>query len=96
MSDDRLNQRMNEEAKSVEVFNLTKSSDVFRLLSETVEMPKELEPVIAKIAVIGELGKSSWYEVVYHNGDEWCCYAGSKTFQDGERVLDWKYCTDVL
>ncbi|AFC21603.1 hypothetical protein GAP32_153 [Cronobacter phage vB_CsaM_GAP32] len=74
--------RINEEAKGMEVFDLT--------------TPKELEPVLAKIHTYSELGKSGWYEVVYHNGTEWCCYAGSNTFNDGEKVLSWKYCKDVL
>lgn len=55
-----------------------------------------LEPVLAKIHTVGELGNSSWYEVVYHNGTEWCCYAGSDTFKNGEHVLRWKYCKDIL
>jgi len=55
--------------------------------------PSELEPVLAKIEHINSLGKSSWYEVVYFDGH---CrrYAGSNTFEDGEKVLRWRYCKD--
>jgi hypothetical protein len=55
------------------------------------KIPRKLESVLAEIRAIGELGKSKWYEVVYHDGDKWCCYAGSKTFEDGEKVERWKY-----
>ena len=52
-------------------------------------------PILAKIEHINDLGKSKWYEVVYYD-DGWYSYAGSKTFQDGEQVVDWKYCKDCL
>ena len=52
-------------------------------------------PIIAKIEHINDLGKSKWYEVVYYD-DGWYSYAGSKTFQDGEQVVEWKYCKDCL
>ena len=55
--------------------------------------PSELEPVLAKIEHINSLGKSSWYEVVYFDGN-WRCYAGSSTFKDGEKVVKWRYCKD--
>jgi hypothetical protein len=45
---------------------------------------------------INDLGKSVYHEVVYHNGSEWHSYAGSKTFEDGEQVLKWKYVSDVF
>lgn len=51
--------------------------------------PSELEPVLAKI----EHGKLSWYEVVYFD-KHWRCYAGSDTFEDGEKVVKWRYCKD--
>ena len=60
------------------------------------ELPLAFEPVLAKIAGQTDLGRSLWYEVVYHNGEEWCCYAGSKTFDDGEKVLSWKVCSEIL
>lgn len=59
-------------------------------------LPSPLDPVLAKIGTVGELGISEWYEVVYHNGSEWCCYAGSDTFNDGEHVIRWKYCSEIL
>ena len=57
--------------------------------------PKECRPVLAKIEQINYLGKSTWYEVVYYD-DKWYSYSGSKTFQDGEKVIDWKYCEDIF
>jgi len=52
-------------------------------------------PILAKIEHINDLGKSKWYEVVYYD-DGWHSYAGSKTFQDGEQVVEWNYCKDCL
>ena len=52
-------------------------------------------PILAKIEHINDLGKSKWYEVVYYD-DGWYSYASSKTFHDGEQVVDWKYCKDCL
>jgi hypothetical protein len=62
------------------------------------ELPTNLESVLAKITHQNDLGLSQWHEVVYYDNDteKWCCYSGSKTFQDGERVVDWKYCKDLL
>ena len=62
------------------------------------ELPKNLESVLAKITHQNDLGLSQWYEVVYYDNDteKWCCYSGGKTFQDGERVIEWKYCKDCL
>ncbi len=57
--------------------------------------PNELEPVLALINHGGELGLSEWYEVVYFF-QKWCSYAGSKTFEDGEQVVKWKYVKDCL
>ena len=63
--------------------------------NKTEKTPKELHPVLAKIEHINDLGKSKWYEVVYYN-DGWYSFAGSRTFQDGEQVIDWKYCKDIF
>lgn len=60
-----------------------------------IETPVKLEPVIAEIEEINDLGKSKWYEVVYFD-DMWRSYFGSNTFTDGERVVKWKYCKDCL
>jgi hypothetical protein len=60
------------------------------------ELPTELESVLAKIIHLNELGLSQWYEVVYYVDGKWCSYSGSNTFQDGERVIDWKYCKDLI
>lgn len=64
---------------------------------EKEENPKELEPVLAQIQHIGDLGLSKWYEVVYLDTEkQWCSFAESKTFQDGEQVVKWKYCEDCF
>lgn len=61
-----------------------------------METPSILEPVLAKITHINELGKSAWYEVVYYSVDGWQSYYGSETFEDGEKVSEWKYCADIF
>ena len=63
--------------------------------NNTEKTPEKLHPVLAKIEQINDLGRAKWYEVVYYN-DGWYSYAGSKTFQDGEQVIDWKYCEDIF
>lgn len=60
------------------------------------EIPNELESVLADIHHHNDLGLSKWYEVVYYADGKWRSYSGSKTFQDGERVVDWKYCKEVF
>lgn len=57
--------------------------------------PNELEPVLAEIEHVNDLGKSKWYEVVYFY-EKWQSYSGSETFEDGEQVVKWKYCKDCL
>lgn len=61
-----------------------------------LNIPREGEPVLAKIKYLNSLGNSSWYEVVYHNGEEWRSYEDSKTFSRGEQVVVWKYVTHCL
>ena len=63
--------------------------------TDVIGSPNQLEPILALITHQGDLGLSKWYEVVYYD-DGWYSYAGSKTFQDGEQVVDWKYCKDCL
>lgn len=63
--------------------------------NNTEKTPKEFYPVLAKIEHINDLGKSKWYEVVYYNNG-WNSYTGSRTFQDGEQVVEWKYCEDIF
>jgi hypothetical protein len=58
--------------------------------------PKELIPVLAKIQHIGCLGTSEYFEVVYRNENGWCSYSGSNTFEDGEKVIKWKYANDAI
>ena len=61
-----------------------------------VEYPNELEPVLAKITHQNDLGQSQWYEVVYYVDSKWCSYSGSKTFEDGERVVEWVHCHNIF
>lgn len=96
---DKFLDRINNEAKTSEIYSEYNSDDVAKILSsyiEPVPVPSLYVPVLAFISVIGDSGKSEWYEVVYHNGEEWESYAGSNTFNDGERVLKWKYCNELL
>ncbi len=59
--------------------------------------PIDLRDVLAQIETQSDLGKSSWYEVVYHNGEEWCSYAGSDTFSTyGYNVVQWKYVDEIF
>lgn len=57
---------------------------------------KDLVPILAQIEHINCLGKSTWYEVVYYSNNNWHSYAGSKTFTDGEKVINWRYCEDLM
>ena len=78
-----------------DVYNYVKwLEDKLQQQEKLEELPSELEPVLAKITHQNDLGLSQWYEVVYYADDRWCSYSGSKTFQDGERVIEWKYCKD--
>lgn len=64
-----------------------------------MELPTNLQPVLAKIRHDNSLGTSTWYEVVYYDNQikhKWCPYAGSKTFQDGEVVTGWRYASEFL
>ena len=62
-------------------------------ISDVIGSPTQLDPVLAQIEHINDLGKSTWYEVVYFD-KHWRCYAGSDTFKDGEKVVKWRYCKD--
>lgn len=58
--------------------------------------PKILEPILAEIYAITELGESRWFEVIYWDGEKWQSFAGSKTFEDGETVLRWIYAKECF
>ena len=81
-----------------QTYENTEDATIVGLIKENIELtiPEEYNPVIAEIMQINELGKSIYHEVVYHNGSEWHSYAGSKTFENGEQVLKWKYVSDVF
>lgn len=72
-----------------------KSSSPTIAKPHVIGSPNELEPVLALINHVGELGFSKWYEIVYYY-EKWCSYSGSKTFEDGEQVIKWKYVKDCL
>ena len=80
--------------RELEALN-TKHEESNALLADVISSPNQLEPVLAEINHINELGLSKWYEVVYFDGN-WRCYSGSKTFKDGEQVIKWVYCKDCL
>lgn len=65
-----------------------------RTMETAVEYPNELEPVLAKISHQNDLGNPKWYEVVYYVDGKWRSYAGSNTFEDGEKVVEWVYCSE--
>jgi hypothetical protein len=79
----------------VDTYSINKSKMLIVDSNNKVTIAKQLLPIIAKIEHINDLGKSEWYEVVYYDNG-WYSYAGSKTFQDGEKVVEWKYCKDCL
>lgn len=62
------------------------------------DKPIELRPVLALIRAQGDLGLQEWREVVYYNDvmGRWHSYAGSDTFEDGERVVRWVYAEEAL
>ena len=63
------------------------------------KIPDTLEPVITEITTISEVGKSTWYEVIYYDisNDEWKSFAGSDTFNHyGYKVLNWNYCKEIF
>lgn len=73
------------------------SVGVQRLVIQTGrDVPEEGVPVLALIKTIGDLGAQEWREVVYHDGEQWRSYAGSKTFDDGEQVARWVFAADAL
>ena len=59
-------------------------------------VPTEPRPVLAQIKQLNGLGMSSWYEVVYYDGENWAAYAGSDTFRKCEQVAQWKYVTELM
>lgn len=61
-----------------------------------VGIPNPFVPVLASIHTVSDLGVHHWYEVIYHNEEEWCCNAGSDTFRDGEQVLEWRYAKECF
>ena len=63
--------------------------------NKKIEIPDELMPVLAHITHQGNLGFTQWHEVVYYS-QGWCSYYGSRTFKDGEQVVNWKYVKDCL
>jgi len=44
-------------------------------IENITNVPNQLEPVLALINHVGELGLSEWYEVVYYYFDKWYSYS---------------------
>lgn len=59
------------------------------------QIPEPYERVLARLSHLNSLGTSHWDEVVFHDGDCWRSYYGSKTFKDGERVEEWVYVSHI-
>ena len=70
-----------------------KNQSLQLIQTSVINSPIQLEPVLAEINHITDLGLSKWFEVVYFD-EKWNSYSGSKTFEDGEQVIKWKYCKD--
>jgi len=62
----------------------------------STQLPDELQPVLAKIKYTNSLGTSNYWEVVYYNNKNWHSFQGSKTFEDGEKVVKWEYCKAIV
>lgn len=63
-----------------------------------MDKPQDFEPVLAKIQRQGDLGLSTWHEVVYFDEVRegiWKSFSGSDTFEDGEQVLAWEYISTI-
>ena len=88
---------MNDLTLSQEAKTVVPSVGVQRLVIQPGHhVPEEGVPVLALIKTHGDLGPQEWREVVYHDGDRWQSYAGSKTFDDGEQVARWVFAADAL
>ena len=71
---------------------MTKASD-----NMTKPIPEEARSVLAEITAQADLGKQTWYEVVYHDGEDWQSYHDSETFsRAGDTVERWAYVDDLL
>ena len=60
------------------------------------QIPEVGRPILAQISYLNDLGQGTYFEVIYHDGEKWCAYAGSKTFKDGEQVVKWIYADKML
>ena len=78
-----------------EIVSIFKGNDIRVNKQYSVGKPDPLQPVLAEILHQTDLGKSIWKEVVYFDNG-WKSYAGSKTFNDGESVIKWRYCKELL
>jgi len=55
-------------------------------------------PILAEIEFVSDLGPVTYFEVIYHDGEKWCAFAGppGKTFEDGEQVIRWIYARKAM
>lgn len=61
-----------------------------------IALPKEFEPILAEISHLNDLLRGNFFEVIYHDGKEWCAYFSSDTFQNGEQVIRWLYAKECF
>lgn len=61
-----------------------------------MDVPTYGKYVLAEIVSVKDLGTSSFYEVVSHDGTKWFSFAGSDIFNDGEVVVRWKYIDEIF
>jgi len=67
------------------------------MINSKDEIPDKPDPVLAHLTAQGDLGLQQWYEVIYHDGEEWCSYSESKTFEiAGTRVINWIFAMEAL
>jgi hypothetical protein len=76
--------------------NKMQTDSIGQVEAEVINTPEKFAPVLADITKNGELGNQGWWEVVYHDGVNWQHFAGSNTFDDGEKVVKWKLCRECL
>ena len=85
---ENIHEQMTNDIKTLlEAINYTRCSTL---------LPDELQPVLAKIEHTNSLGTSNYWEVVYYDNKNWHSYQGSKTFEDGEKVVKWNYCKAIV
>ena len=60
------------------------------------KIPDENKPILAKIQEVNSLGISYWFEVIYFLDNVWHRWGSKEYFTNGEQVVDWEYCNQIL